>query len=138
MDFLFKYKNYSGDLNSELVRYSNGPKQFTRRMVCYSSHDLNGKLKVRYSGHRTITWHLNRKQVKVRYSDVRYSDPNCNFILIKFNFFFSIGCVLVILQIKCRSVGQSYLFYPSSLDWLILVLFCVLIVFWSKFPMALF
>ena len=27
---------YSGDLNSELVRYSNGPKQFARRMVRYS------------------------------------------------------------------------------------------------------
>ena len=42
---------YSGDLNSTLVRYSNGPKQFARRMVLYSSHDLNSELKVHYSSH---------------------------------------------------------------------------------------
>ena len=46
--------NYSGDLNRELVRYSNGPKQLARRMVRYSSHDLNSELKVRYSGHRVF------------------------------------------------------------------------------------
>ena len=42
------------DLISELVQYSNGPKQFARRMVCYSSHDLNGELKVCYSGQRVF------------------------------------------------------------------------------------
>ena len=45
---------YSGDLTSELVRYSNGPKQFARQMVRYSSHDLNSKLKVCYSGHKVF------------------------------------------------------------------------------------
>ena len=30
--------SYSGDLNSELVRYSNGPKQFSCQMVRYSGH----------------------------------------------------------------------------------------------------
>ena len=48
------FTSYSGDLNSELVRYLNGPKQFARRMVCYSSHDLNSELIVRYSGHRVF------------------------------------------------------------------------------------
>ena len=44
-------KVYSGDLNSKLVRYSNGSKQFARRMVHYSSHDLKSELKVHYSSH---------------------------------------------------------------------------------------
>ena len=33
--------SYSGDLNRELVWYSNGPKLFIDRMVHYSSHALN-------------------------------------------------------------------------------------------------
>ena len=32
---------HSGDLNSKLVQYSNGPKQSAPRMVRYSSHALN-------------------------------------------------------------------------------------------------
>ena len=48
--FLF----YSRDLNRELVWYSNGPKQFARRMVRHSSHDLNSELIVCYSGHRVF------------------------------------------------------------------------------------
>ena len=40
---------YSGDLNSDLVRYLNGPKQFVCWMVCYSSHVLNSELIVCYS-----------------------------------------------------------------------------------------
>ena len=44
-----KKKKYSGDQNSKLVRYLNGLKQFAGWMVCYSSHDLNSKLEVRYS-----------------------------------------------------------------------------------------
>ena len=59
---------YSGDLNSKLVRYSNGPKQFARRMVRYSSHDLNSELKVRYSSHD-----LNSELI-VRYSGHRVFD----------------------------------------------------------------
>ena len=35
---------YSEDLKSELVWYSNGPKQLARRMVRYSSHDLNSEI----------------------------------------------------------------------------------------------
>ena len=38
---------YSGDLNNKLVRYANGPKQFARWIVCYSSHGLNSELRVR-------------------------------------------------------------------------------------------
>ena len=37
---------YSGDLNSELVKYSNGPEQFVHRMVRCSSHVLKSELKV--------------------------------------------------------------------------------------------
>ena len=37
---------YSGNLNSELVQYSNGPKQFARQMVRYSSNDLNSKFRL--------------------------------------------------------------------------------------------
>ena len=40
----FSELEYSGDLNSELVRYLNGPKQFIHCMVCYASHVLNSKL----------------------------------------------------------------------------------------------
>ena len=36
---------YSAELNYELVRYSNGPKQFVCQMVHYSSHVLIKKLK---------------------------------------------------------------------------------------------
>ena len=39
---------YSGDLISELVWYSNGPKQFVPQMICYSSHVVNSKLIVCY------------------------------------------------------------------------------------------
>ena len=49
-----RINNYSGDLNSELVRYSNGPKQFARQMVRYSSHGLNSELIFRYSDHRVF------------------------------------------------------------------------------------
>ena len=48
---------YSRDLNTGLVWYSNGQKLSDNRMVRYSDHHLN-------------TGHLNREQVKVRYSDV--------------------------------------------------------------------
>ena len=41
-------KEYSGDLNSELVQYLNGPKQFIHQMVHYSSHVLNSELIVHY------------------------------------------------------------------------------------------
>ena len=34
---------YSGDLNTGLVWYSNGPEQFVHRMVHYSSNVLNSK-----------------------------------------------------------------------------------------------
>ena len=54
---------YSGDLNNELVRYSNGSKLFDQWMVPYSDHHLNNELKVRYSGHG-----LN-SELKVRYSN---------------------------------------------------------------------
>ena len=46
---LEKERKYSGDLNCELVWYSNGLKQFVRQMICYSSHALNSKLMVSYS-----------------------------------------------------------------------------------------
>ena len=42
---------YSGDLNSELVRYLNGPKQLINWMVHYSGHGLNTTLIVCYIGH---------------------------------------------------------------------------------------
>ena len=42
-------------------------------LVRHSGHGLNNKLLVWYSGHG-----LNSEQVKVHYSDVRYSDPHCN------------------------------------------------------------
>ena len=49
---MLKHRNlYSGDLNSILVWYSNGPKQFAPWMVCNSGHGLNSKLKVCYSRH---------------------------------------------------------------------------------------
>ena len=48
----FTCKKYSGDLNSKLVQYSNGPKQFAPWMVPYSGHGLNSKLIVCSSGHR--------------------------------------------------------------------------------------
>ena len=54
---------YSGDLNKELDRYSNGSKLFDQWMVPYSDHHLNNELKVRYSGHG-----LNN-ELKVRYSN---------------------------------------------------------------------
>ena len=49
-----KYREvvYSGDLNTELIRYSNGSKLFDHRMVPYSGHGFNSKLKVRYSNGR--------------------------------------------------------------------------------------
>ena len=40
---------YSGDLNSQLVRYSNGPKQLAHKMFHYSSNVVNSKLIVSYS-----------------------------------------------------------------------------------------
>ena len=65
--------SYNGDLNTELVRYSNGSKLFDRWMVPYSDHHLNNELKVRYSGHglnnelifcysngRNLFWNLSR------------------------------------------------------------------------------
>ena len=39
---------YSGDLISDIVRSSNGPKQFVPQMICYSSHVVNSKLIVCY------------------------------------------------------------------------------------------
>ena len=36
----------SGDLNTELIRYSNGSKPFDHRKVPYSDHHLNSELKV--------------------------------------------------------------------------------------------
>ena len=86
-------QNYSGDLNSKLVQYSNCPKQFAYPMVSYSSHVLNRELIVFYLngkkfGNRmafcnrtfhlgrqlngpdhSISDHLNNKQVKVCFSD---------------------------------------------------------------------
>ena len=66
--------NYSGDLNTKLrslvfkwskvVRSLNGP-----LFECHLNTGLNF---VRYSD-----YHLNTEQVKVCYSDVRYSDPHC-------------------------------------------------------------
>ena len=64
---------YSGDLNTELVRYSNGSKLFDHRMVPYSDHHLNIELKVRYSDHG-----LNSEQ-KVWYSNGR--NLSCNLSL---------------------------------------------------------
>ena len=63
--------------NGKLVQYSSGPKQFIHRMVCYSSHVLNGELIVCYLNSRdqSISNHLNTEQVKVYYSNVCYSDP---------------------------------------------------------------
>ena len=51
---------YSGDLNIELVWYSNGPKQFVHLMVCYSSHVLNSKLIVCFWMVKSLVteWHL--------------------------------------------------------------------------------
>ena len=49
---------YSWDLNNGLVRYSNGPNMSNRRMVCYSSHDLNTEQKVLFKPwpeYRTIS-----------------------------------------------------------------------------------
>ena len=51
---------YGEDLNSELVQYLNGPKQFACGMVRYSSHDLNGELKVCYSNHDLNSEIINR------------------------------------------------------------------------------
>ena len=58
----------AGDLNSELVRYSNGRKQFASQMVQYSSHDLNSEQKVCYASHG-----LNSELI-VRYSGHRVFD----------------------------------------------------------------
>ena len=44
----WKIDQYSGDLYSELVWYSNGPKQLVLWMVRYSSHVLNGEQIVCY------------------------------------------------------------------------------------------
>ena len=41
-------KKYKWNLNSKLVRYSNGPKQFLRWMLRYLSHVLNSKLIVHF------------------------------------------------------------------------------------------
>ena len=51
---------YSGDLNSGLVWYSNGPEQFAHRMVHYSSDVLNSKKKVCYSNGKKFggKWYL--------------------------------------------------------------------------------
>ena len=79
-------RKYSGDLNRDLVRYSNGPKQFVPRMVHYSGHVLNSKLIVRFLngkkfgipmafGYQTFylcpsgpehsnSYHLNTEQIK--------------------------------------------------------------------------
>ena len=56
----FKGNEYSGDLNSELVWYLNGPKQFASWMVWYSRHGLNNELIVRYSDHRVFDWSFAR------------------------------------------------------------------------------
>ena len=64
LQFKIKWLYYSGDLNSELVLYSSGPKQLAGWMVRYSSklkvryssHDLNSKQIVRVSGHRVFDW----------------------------------------------------------------------------------
>ena len=40
---------YSGDLNSELVQYTYGPKQFALRIAGYSGHGLNNELARYYS-----------------------------------------------------------------------------------------
>ena len=60
---------YSGDLNSKLVWYSNDSKYFAGRMahylgpglnrevkVCYSRHGLNNELIFHYSGHRLVVY----------------------------------------------------------------------------------
>ena len=86
---------YSGDLNNELVWFSNGPKQLVPQMVHYLGHVLNSKLKVRsqivkslvtewhlvtelftmvtnqmvLTPDHSISHHLNTEQVKVGYSD---------------------------------------------------------------------
>ena len=46
VSLIIKCSLQSGDLNSKLVLYLNGPKQFVRWMVCYSNHVLNSKLYV--------------------------------------------------------------------------------------------
>ena len=45
-DVIYKWPKvkYSGDLNSKLVKYSDGSKQFVPRMVRNSSHVLNIEL----------------------------------------------------------------------------------------------
>ena len=43
--------NFSGDLNSVLVWYSNGPKLLAPWIVCFWGHGLNSEIKVRYSRH---------------------------------------------------------------------------------------
>ena len=48
ISYLFTFTLYSGDLNSKLVWYKNGPKQFVHQMVGFTSHVLNSKLIVRY------------------------------------------------------------------------------------------
>ena len=78
------FSSNSGDLKSELVRYSNGPKQFVHQMVRYSSHVLNSELIVCYSNGKKLDnqmafgyWtldhsigdHLNTEQLKACYSD---------------------------------------------------------------------
>ena len=52
--------DYSADMNSKLVRYLNGPKQFVPSMVHYSSHILNSEPIVPYSNGNNLAtkWHL--------------------------------------------------------------------------------
>ena len=48
---------YSGDLNSKLVQYSDGPKQFVHWKVHYSSHALNTEQIIRYlNGKKFGNW----------------------------------------------------------------------------------
>ena len=41
-------RKYSEDLNSELVWFSNGPKQLSPQIVRYTTHVLNNELVIRY------------------------------------------------------------------------------------------
>ena len=52
---LIFYRLYSGDLNRELVWYSNGSKQFVPQLVRYSSHVLNMELIVCYSNGKNFS-----------------------------------------------------------------------------------
>ena len=58
---------YSGDLNTELVRCSNGSKLLDHQMVPYSDHHLNNELKSHYLNGRNLSFSLDFLYIKIIY-----------------------------------------------------------------------